>query len=211
MRTPAEHVDAARRPVVARPVRDEPRAGAEPRGVRGVHRRGSIAPIVMIRRGDLKYVHSPVDPDQLYDLAADPDERVNLARTPTGRRTVERAAPRGRPATGTSTRSTTTWSPTRRGAGSSTPRCAPAGQRRWEYTPPHDGSASTCATTSTSTRSSAPPGGHAVHRVVSTLGRMMQSEMTSRLVALCFDANDPLRLARFWAEALRWEIDDETA
>ncbi len=40
---------------------------------------GAIAPIVMIRRGDLKYVHSPVDPDQLYDLAADPDERVNLA------------------------------------------------------------------------------------------------------------------------------------
>ncbi len=34
--------------------------------------------------------------------------------------------------------------------------------------------------------------------------------MTSRLVALCFDANDPLRLARFWAEALHWEIDDDT-
>ena len=34
--------------------------------------------------------------------------------------------------------------------------------------------------------------------------------MVSRLVALCFDANDPLRLARFWAEALRWELDDET-
>src|SRR5712691_132690 len=39
---------------------------------------------------------------------------------------------------------------------------------------------------------------------------MTQSGMTSRLVALCFDANDPLRLARFWADALRWEIDDET-
>ena len=34
--------------------------------------------------------------------------------------------------------------------------------------------------------------------------------MTSRLVALCFDANDPLGMARFWADALRWEIDDET-
>jgi choline-sulfatase len=43
---------------------------------------GAIAPIVMIRRGDLKYVHSPVDPDQLYDLAADPHERVNLALDP---------------------------------------------------------------------------------------------------------------------------------
>jgi predicted enzyme related to lactoylglutathione lyase len=39
---------------------------------------------------------------------------------------------------------------------------------------------------------------------------MMQKEMGSRLVALCFDANDPLRLARFWADALHWEIDDET-
>jgi choline-sulfatase len=40
---------------------------------------GAIAPIVMIRRGRYKFVHSPVDPDQLYDIAADPDERVNLA------------------------------------------------------------------------------------------------------------------------------------
>ncbi len=38
---------------------------------------------------------------------------------------------------------------------------------------------------------------------------MTQSGMTSRLVALCFDANDPLRLARFWADALHCEIDDE--
>lgn len=34
--------------------------------------------------------------------------------------------------------------------------------------------------------------------------------MPSRLVSLCIDANNPLRLARFWAAALRWEIDDET-
>jgi Glyoxalase-like domain len=39
---------------------------------------------------------------------------------------------------------------------------------------------------------------------------MTQSEMTSRLIALCFDANDPLRLARFWAVALHWDMDDET-
>ena len=38
---------------------------------------------------------------------------------------------------------------------------------------------------------------------------MMQSDMTSRLVALRFGANDPFRLARFWAEALRWEVGDE--
>ena len=38
----------------------------------------------------------------------------------------------------------------------------------------------------------------------------MQSPVTSRLIALCFDANDPGRLARFWAEALRWKVGDET-
>lgn len=43
---------------------------------------GTIAPLVMIRRGALKFVHSPVDPDQLYDLDADPDERVDLAADP---------------------------------------------------------------------------------------------------------------------------------
>jgi catechol 2,3-dioxygenase-like lactoylglutathione lyase family enzyme len=34
--------------------------------------------------------------------------------------------------------------------------------------------------------------------------------MTARLVALCVDANEPLGLARFWADALRWEIGGET-
>ena len=40
---------------------------------------GAIAPLIMIRRGRHKFVHSPVDPDQLYDLALDPDELTNLA------------------------------------------------------------------------------------------------------------------------------------
>jgi choline-sulfatase len=40
---------------------------------------GACAPIVMLRRGPWKFVHCPVDPDQLYDLATDPGERVNLA------------------------------------------------------------------------------------------------------------------------------------
>ncbi|MGC1524217.1 MAG: choline-sulfatase [Steroidobacteraceae bacterium] len=40
---------------------------------------GAIAPLVMIKRGRYKFVHSPADPDQLYDLPADPDELRNLA------------------------------------------------------------------------------------------------------------------------------------
>jgi choline-sulfatase len=43
---------------------------------------GAIAPIVMIRRGSYKFIHSPADPDQLYDLDADRDELRNLAAEP---------------------------------------------------------------------------------------------------------------------------------
>ena len=35
--------------------------------------------------------------------------------------------------------------------------------------------------------------------------------MVSHVDALCFDANDPLRLARFWAGVLGWEMADEMA
>jgi choline-sulfatase len=50
---------------------------------------GALAPIVMIRRGRYKFIHSPADPDQLYDLAADPHELVNLADLPAGRGIAE--------------------------------------------------------------------------------------------------------------------------
>lgn len=40
---------------------------------------GAVAPITMIRRGRFKYVYSPADPEQLYDLADDPRELCNLA------------------------------------------------------------------------------------------------------------------------------------
>jgi choline-sulfatase len=43
---------------------------------------GAIAPIVMIRRGSHKFIHSPADPDQLFDLESDPDERINRAQDP---------------------------------------------------------------------------------------------------------------------------------
>jgi choline-sulfatase len=42
---------------------------------------GAVAPVVMIRRGSLKFIASPGDPDQLYDVGADPDELTNLAGT----------------------------------------------------------------------------------------------------------------------------------
>ena len=37
------------------------------------------APVFMIRRGALKYIHCDIDPPQLYDVAHDPLERVNVA------------------------------------------------------------------------------------------------------------------------------------
>jgi choline-sulfatase len=40
---------------------------------------GALAPIVMLRSGQYKYVHSPADADQLYHLPSDPDELRNLA------------------------------------------------------------------------------------------------------------------------------------
>jgi choline-sulfatase len=43
---------------------------------------GAIAPLIMIKRERYKFVHSPADPDQLYDLAEDPDERRNLVHSP---------------------------------------------------------------------------------------------------------------------------------
>jgi choline-sulfatase len=43
---------------------------------------GAIAPLVMIKRGPYKFVHSPADPDQLYDLLEDPDELRNLVPAP---------------------------------------------------------------------------------------------------------------------------------
>jgi choline-sulfatase len=54
---------------------------------------GVIAPMVMIRRGSLKFVHCPTDPDQLYDLAIDPLELDNIvARAPDDARVAEMRA-----------------------------------------------------------------------------------------------------------------------
>lgn len=32
--------------------------------------------------------------------------------------------------------------------------------------------------------------------------------MTSRLISLCLDANEPLAMARFWGAALRWDVEE---
>lgn len=40
---------------------------------------GTLSPLVMIRRGRWKFVYSPIDPPQLFDVVADPLESVNLA------------------------------------------------------------------------------------------------------------------------------------
>ena len=42
---------------------------------------GVIAPMYLLRRGRWKFIHTPSDPDQLFDLAADPLELDNLAPT----------------------------------------------------------------------------------------------------------------------------------
>ena len=42
----------------------------------------ALTPLVMLRRGRWKFIHTRSDPDQLYDLASDPEERLNLANAP---------------------------------------------------------------------------------------------------------------------------------
>ena len=43
---------------------------------------GAVAPILMIRRHNWKYVYCAADPPQLFDVAADPEELANLASDP---------------------------------------------------------------------------------------------------------------------------------
>jgi len=40
---------------------------------------GVLAPMYMIRRGPWKFIHTPTDPDQLFNLTDDPKEQRNLA------------------------------------------------------------------------------------------------------------------------------------
>ncbi|KAK2808448.1 hypothetical protein FQN50_004656 [Emmonsiellopsis sp. PD_5] len=40
---------------------------------------GTLAPVVMIRRGEWKFIYSPIDPPMLFNVAEDPSESRNLA------------------------------------------------------------------------------------------------------------------------------------
>ncbi len=40
---------------------------------------GTVAPMYMLRRGPWKFIHTPTDPDQLFNLKDDPDELTNMA------------------------------------------------------------------------------------------------------------------------------------
>jgi choline-sulfatase len=51
---------------------------------------GALAPILMVRDGDLKLIWSEADPPLLYDVAADPDELQNLAAEPARAADLER-------------------------------------------------------------------------------------------------------------------------
>ncbi len=113
---------------------------------------GAIAPMVMIRGGAFKFIHSPADPDQLYDLERDPGERDNLAASPKHAERVADSAQRS-PAAGISARSTPRCGLASAVAGWSAPRSpggrpAPGTSSR-SATPPGN----TCATAWTSTTS----------------------------------------------------------
>ena len=132
----------AGRPLAARAVPRRAARPAEPleREVIGEYLgEGAIAPIVMIRRGRAEVrALARSTPTSSTTWPPTPTSGSTWPTTPTGRRR-SRAAPARSTATGTSTPCTTTSSPTRRGAGWSTPRCAPGRVTPWEYTPPSDG------------------------------------------------------------------------
>src|SRR5205085_8316366 len=53
---------------------------------------GVRSPSVMLRRGRHKFIRTPGDPDQLYDIEADPQELRNLADDPAAREVAEAMA-----------------------------------------------------------------------------------------------------------------------
>ena len=76
----------------------------------------------MIRRGEFKFIHSPADPDQLFDLKRDPGERDNLADKSEHAALRRRLSRRGREALGSRRTGRRRCARASAGAGWSTPR-----------------------------------------------------------------------------------------
>jgi len=53
---------------------------------------GTLAPIVMVKRGSMKYITGGGDPDQLFDTSSDADEHHNLAEVDAHRSTRDELA-----------------------------------------------------------------------------------------------------------------------
>ncbi|MDU8945010.1 choline-sulfatase [Ovoidimarina sediminis] len=76
--------DMAAEPIDGRSLMPLARGGADPtdEAIGEYCAEMTPAPVFMIRRGVLKYIHCDVDPPQLYDLARDPAELNNVATDP---------------------------------------------------------------------------------------------------------------------------------
>ncbi|EEP77673.1 choline-sulfatase [Uncinocarpus reesii 1704] len=62
------------------PYLDESSSGEKTDTVLGEYMaEGTLAPVVMIRRGPWKFIYSPIDPPMLFNVEADPTESTNLA------------------------------------------------------------------------------------------------------------------------------------
>jgi choline-sulfatase len=100
---------------------------------------GAAAPIVMVRRGELKYVHSPADPEQLFDLSADPLERRDLVDDPAyadvlAQMRAEAAARWDLPALDQAVRAS------QRGRATVVAALSTGSESPWDYAPPYDAS-----------------------------------------------------------------------
>jgi len=100
---------------------------------------GAIAPIVMIRRGRHKFIHSPADPDQLFDLGSD---RTSKPTWPAiWIRPAWAWSSGGRsPRAGTSRPWTVRSAGASSGGSLSARRSAPASRTPWDFTPAYNAS-----------------------------------------------------------------------
>ena len=121
------------------------------RGDRGVSGRGRHRADRDDPPGRYKFIHSPADPDQLYDLAATtPDELVNLAAAPAAADVAAAFRPRSRSAGTCRAPCRGAWTASAAAVWSSR-RCRPGRRHLGPPAAARCQPSSTCATTSTST------------------------------------------------------------